>query len=85
METKQTEQMDQKTANRYLVPFVVATALVLSGTANAVEGAALDPAIITSAVNGVGMPALIGGAVAAMLGIAVLIWGGKKVIGFFSK
>lgn len=51
------------------------------------EGAApfMDPTQIKTAVDGIGMPALIGAAVVAMLAIAVLIWGGKKLIGFFGK
>lgn len=40
---------------------------------------------ITSSISGLGMAALVGAAVVAMLGIAVLIWGGKKIIGFFGR
>lgn len=49
------------------------------------EGETITPAQVTAAVTDIGMPALIGAAVAVMLGIAALIWGGKKIIGFFSK
>lgn len=76
----------EKLGARYLGAATVATvgAMALSTGAQAAEGA-MDAAMITSAVDGVGLPALIGAAVAAMLAIAILIWGGKKIIGFFSK
>lgn len=78
----------EKSGARYLGAATVATvgAMALSTGAQAAEGApGMDAAMITSAVDGVGLPALIGAAVAAMLAIAILIWGGKKIIGFFTK
>ena len=63
---------------------VVVAVVALPAISNAAEGD-MTPAMITGAVDGVGLPALIGAAVAAMLAIAILIWGGKKIIGFFSK
>jgi hypothetical protein len=65
---------------------VVVSVVALPAISHAAAGATgIDASMITSAVDGIGMPALIGAAVAAMLAIAVLIWGGKKIIGFFSK
>lgn len=78
----------EKLGARYLGAATVATvgAMALSTGVQAAEGATgMNPAMITSAVDGVGLPALIGAAVAAMLAIAILIWGGKKIIGFFTK
>ncbi len=69
---------------RYLQLMTVATVGALPVLARA-EGEAITPQQITDAVTSVGMPALIGAAVAAMLGIAALIWAGRKVISFFSK
>lgn len=64
----------------------VVAVVAIPAISHAAEGAAgMDASMITSAVDGVGLPALIGAAVAAMLAIAILIWGGKKIIGFFSK
>lgn len=59
--------------------------LIVSSAHAAGETPSLTPDSVTTAVNGIGMPALIGAAVAAMLSIAVLIWGGKKIVGFFTK
>lgn len=73
----------EKMNQRYLQAAVVATAFALPALSHA-EGE-ITPAQITGAVTDIGMPALIGAAVAVMLGIAALIWGGKKIIGFFSK
>lgn len=49
------------------------------------EGEVLTPAQVTSALTGVGAPALIGAALVVMLGIGAAIWGGKKVLGFFGR
>lgn len=71
---------------RFLQNTVVATAFALPAVSAFAEGqATITPDQITTAVNSIGMPALIGAAVAVMLGIAALIWGGKKIIGFFTK
>lgn len=81
-----TTVVKEKLGSRYLAAATVATvgAMSLSTGAQAAEGG-MDASMITGAVDGVGLPALIGAAVAAMLAIAILIWGGKKIIGFFSK
>jgi hypothetical protein len=81
-----TTVVKEKLCRAYLQAATVLTVGALPVVSNAAEGAAgVDAAMITSTVDGIGMPALIGAAVAAMLAIAVLIWGGKKIIGFFSK
>lgn len=50
------------------------------------EGAAgFDASTVTSAIDGIGLPAMIGAAAAAMLGIVILIWGVRKIIAFFSR
>lgn len=85
MENNQTV-VKEKLGKRYLGAMTVATVGALPVVASAAEGSTgIDAAMITAAVDGIGMPALIGAAVATMLAIAVLIWGGKKIIGFFSK
>ena len=63
----------------------VVSVVALPAISHAEGETGIDASMITGAVDGIGMPALIGAAVAAMLAIAVLIWGGKKIIGFFSK
>lgn len=63
----------------------IASLFTLTITTAHAEGEFIDAAGIKAAVDGIGLPALIGAAVAAMLAIAVLIWGGRKIIGFFSK
>lgn len=81
-----TTVVKEKLGRAYLQAATVLTVGALPVVSNAAEGAAgVDASMITSAVDGIGMPALIGAAVAAMLAIAVLIWGGKKIIGFFTK
>ena len=77
----------EKLGKRYLQAATVATVTAFPLVAHAAgEGTGgVDASMITGAVDGIGMPALIGAAVAAMLAIAVLIWGGKKIIGFFTK
>ncbi|HEN9553112.1 TPA: hypothetical protein U9I90_003699 [Acinetobacter baumannii] len=76
----------EKMGKRYLQATVVATTFALPILARAEE---VVPFItkeeIKALIDGLGMPALIGAAVAAMLGIGVLIWGGKKLVGFFSR
>lgn len=83
MENNQTV-VKEKLGKRYLGAMTVATVGALPVLAFA-EGTGIDASMITGAVDGIGMPALIGAAVASMLAIAVLIWGGKKIIGFFTK
>lgn len=83
MENNQTV-VKEKLGKRYLGAMTVATVGALPVLASA-EGTGIDASMITGAVDGIGMPALIGAAVASMLAIAVLIWGGKKIIGFFTK
>jgi hypothetical protein len=63
----------------------VVAVVALPAISHAEGGTGIDASMITGAVDGIGMPALIGAAVASMLAIAVLIWGGKKIIGFFTK
>lgn len=76
----------EKLGKRYLQAATVATVTAFPLVAHAAgESGVVTPEMITSAVDGIGLPALIGAAVAAMLSIAVLIWGGKKIIGFFTK
>ena len=76
----------EKLGKRYLQAATVATVFALPVLARAAgETPAITPDTVTQSVNGIGMPALIGAAVAAMLTIAVLIWGGKKIVGFFTK
>ena len=84
MENNQTV-VKEKLGKRYLGAMTVATFGALPVLASAAQGGTIDASMITSAVDGIGMPALIGAAVASMLAIAVLIWGGKKIIGFFTK
>lgn len=76
----------EKLCKRYLQAATVAIVLAFPVFASAAgDTPSITPDTVTTAVNGIGMPALIGAAVAAMLAIAVLIWGGKKIVGFFSK
>lgn len=76
----------EKLGQRYLQAATVATVGAFPLVSHAAEGdPLLDPAMIKTAVDGIGMPALIGACVVSMLAIAVLIWGGKKLIGFFGK
>lgn len=82
MNNNQQTVVKEKLGNRYLQASTVATVAALPLMAHA-EG--MTPEMITTAVDGVGLPALIGAAVSAMLAIAILIWGGKKIIGFFTK
>lgn len=77
--------LKEKLGKRYLQATTVATAFALPVLARAEGTPSITPDTITTAVNGIGMPALIGAAVSAMLAIAVLIWGGKKIVGFFTK
>jgi hypothetical protein len=75
----------EKHGKRYLQATTVATAFALPVLARAAgETPVITPDTVTQSVNSIGMPALIG-AVVAMLAIAVLIWGGKRIIGFFTK
>lgn len=81
-----TTVVKEKLGRSYLQAATVLTVGALPVISNAAEGdGGMTPAMITSAVDGVGLPLLIGAAVASMLAIAILIWGGKKIIGFFSK
>ena len=82
---KNQNAVKENMSKRYLQAATVATAFALPVLARAEGTPSITPDTITTAVNGIGMPALIGAAVAAMLTIAVLIWGGKKIVGFFSK
>lgn len=76
----------EKLGKRYLQATTVATAFAFPVLARAAgETPVITPDTVTQSVNSIGMPALIGAAVVAMLTIAVLIWGGKRIIGFFSK
>lgn len=81
----QNNVVKENKSKRYLGAMTVATVGALPVVASAAEGTGIDASMITGAVDGIGMPSLIGAAVAAMLAIAVLIWGGKKIIGFFTK
>lgn len=83
MNNNQQTVVKEKLGNRYLQAATVATVSALPLMAHA--AGEITPEMITGAVDGVGLPALIGAAVAAMLAIAILIWGGKKIIGFFVK
>lgn len=51
------------------------------------EGAAagFDSSTVTTAISGIGLPAMIGAAASAMLGIVILIWGVRKIINFFTR
>lgn len=71
----------------YLMLAFIASLFTLTITSAHAEGESLgiDPSMIKSTVDSIGLPALIGACVAAMLAIAVLIWGGKKIISFFTK
>ena len=83
---KNQNAVKENMSKRYLQATTVATVFALPVLARAAgETPAITPDSVTTAVNSIGMPALIGAAVAAMLAIAVLIWGGKKIVGFFSK
>lgn len=75
----------EKLGKRYLQAATVATVFALPILAKAEGTGGITPETIKTSVDGIGMPALIGAAVAAMLAIAVLIWGGKKIVGFFTK
>lgn len=75
----------EKLGKRYLQGAVVATAFALPVLARAEGETGLTPEQVTAAGTSIGMPALIGAAVVFMLGVGVLIWGGKRIIGFFSK
>lgn len=83
---KNQNAVKENMSKRYLQAATVATAFALPVLARAASDTpSITPDTITQSVNGIGMPALIGAAVAAMLAIAVLIWGGKKIVGFFTK
>lgn len=77
----------EKLGNRYLQLATVATVSAFPLVTRAADPAApfMTPDDLKGQISGLGMPALIGAAVAAMIGIGALIWGGKKLIGFFSK
>ena len=76
----------EKLGKRYLQATTVATAFAFPMLARAAgETPVITPDNVTQSVNSIGMPALIGAAILSMLTIAVLIWGGKRVVGFFSK
>ncbi|WP_151798914.1 hypothetical protein [Acinetobacter calcoaceticus] len=76
----------EKLGNRYLQAATVLTVGAFPLVARA-EGTAppITPDVVKSTIDGLGMPALIGAVVVGMLTVAVLIWGGRKVVGFFSK
>lgn len=84
MENNQTV-VKEKLGKRHLAALTVATAFALPAISHAAGASPIDPSMITGAVDGIGLPTLIGAAVASMLSIAVLIWGSKKIIGFFTK
>ena len=80
---KQVLQVEEKRGLTFLRNMTGAAglgALVLSGTANA---AALTATDISGPVTANGD--LVGAAILAVLGIVLIIWGGKKVIGFFGR
>lgn len=66
-----------------LLAFV--TMLAFSTVHAAADAAGFDASTVTSAIDGIGLPAMIGAAAAAMLGIVILIWGVRKIINFFSR
>lgn len=78
----------EKLGNRYLQVATVATVGAFPLVTRAADPAAtpfMTPEDLKGIVSGLGMPALIGAAVTVMIGIGALIWGGKRLIGFFSK
>ncbi|MCT9386633.1 hypothetical protein QM090_18215 [Acinetobacter baumannii] len=76
----------EKLGKRYLQVATVATVAAFPLVARAEDVTPfMTPEELKGIVSGLGMPALIGAAVATMIGIGVLIWGGRKLIGFFSK
>ncbi|WP_407487498.1 hypothetical protein [Acinetobacter baumannii] len=76
----------EKMGKRYLQAATVATAFALPVLARAEEVAPfMTKEELKAIVDGLGMPLLIGAAVASMLGIGILIWGGKRLVGFFSR
>ncbi|WP_049066840.1 hypothetical protein [Acinetobacter seifertii] len=76
----------EKLGKRYLQAATVATVAAFPLVSRA-EGTAppITPETVKGTIDGLGMPALIGAVVVGMLTVAVLIWGGRKVVGFFSK
>lgn len=75
----------EKLGKRYLQAGVVATTALLPVVSNAAEGSYLpDAAELKTMLDGIGLAPLIAAAVLFMLGIAVGIFGGRKIVGFFS-
>ncbi|MDH2648683.1 hypothetical protein R4646_17745 [Acinetobacter baumannii] len=75
----------EKLGKRYLQAATVATVAAFPLVARAEGESPITPDVVKSTIDGLGMPALIGAVVVGMLTVAVLIWGGRKVVGFFSK
>jgi hypothetical protein len=74
----------EKLGKRYLQAGVAAT-MALPVLASAAEGDVLpDSTTLKGMLDGLGIGALIGAIVLFMLGIAIGIWGGRKIVGFFS-
>lgn len=64
----------------------VVAVVALPAISHAEDAAAwMTPDELKAQISSIGMPTLIGAAVVGMLTIAVLMWGGKRLIGFFSK
>lgn len=82
---KHVTRIKEKLGKRYLQAGVVAT-VSLPALANAAEGDSVLPTSdsLKSMLDGLGIGALIGAIVLFMLGIAIAIWGGRKIVGFFS-
>lgn len=77
----------EKLGKCYLQAGVVAT-MAFPALVNAAEGDTTgvlpDQTALKGMLDGLGIGSLIGAIVLFMLGIAIGIWGGRKIVGFFS-
>ena len=78
----------EKLGRSYLQAGVVATTALLPVVSNAAEGDPTsvlpDKTALQSMLDGMGIQVLIGAGIIFMLGIVIGIWGGRRIIGFFS-
>ena len=76
----------EKLGKRYLQVATVATVSAFPLVARAEDVTPfMTPEELKGIVSGLGMPALIGAAVATTISIGVRIWGGRKTTGFFRQ
>lgn len=74
-----------KLADKFFILTSMISAMLFTNTAFAAEGDVLPSAAdLKTLLDSLGVGALLGAIVLFMLGIAVAIWGGRKVVAFFS-